>query len=189
MISTAHWSLNEGDLLVAPPRCQDPRFRRSVVMVTHLTSRGSYGLCLNRATENTLESILRPVEIQLDWDQPLYWGGPVNVHTVWMLHEPQWQNPHSMSVDDHWAMTSHISMFEQLRDQPPPQRQRITFGFASWGPGQLDRELTAGPTGQHRHSWLIVNRPDPDWLIDCDSDDMWGQALEQATVQAVDHWL
>lgn len=189
MIKTGSYELAGGDLIIAPPQIADPRFRRSVLMVTHDHGHGTFAICLNRPTDHPLSQILEPIDIKLDWDQELFWGGPVNAQTVWMLHDTGWRNQYTIPVNDHWSITSHVSMFEQLKSGDLPSRQRISFGFASWAPGQLLAELTGQHPWTHSHSWLILNRPDPDWLISVDPDDMWAQAMQQCGTQAVEHWL
>ena len=79
-----------GDLLIAPPSMPDPRFNQSVMFITHYNSRGAYALCMNKPTEHTLNTIVEPLGLKFKIDHPLYWGGPVSLSTVWMLHDSDW---------------------------------------------------------------------------------------------------
>ena len=189
MIHTEHYTIRSGDLLIAPPDCADPRFKRSVIMMTHDNDSGTYGLCLNKPTEHLLSSILEPLHIYMEWDQPMYWGGPMHSQTVWMLHDPTWHIAQTVGVDANWSMTSHSKMFDVMTQGMTPLRQRIVFGYSHWGPGQLLGELKGEAPWRPSHSWLILNNPDPDWIMDIDPEDLWTQGVQQCGVQAVDHWL
>lgn len=182
-------SLAAGDLLVSPPNLPDPRFDRTVIMLTYNNHRGSFGLCLNRQTEHTVNEILTPLDISLPLDHPLYWGGPVNPTTVWMLHDTGWSVDATVPVDERWSITSNTSMFEKLSRGDWPGRFRVFFGHSSWAPGQLQQELTGGETWNHNHSWLTIKDPDPIWLNDCDPEQLWTTACSTCRQQAVEGWM
>ena len=176
-------SVSPGDLLVAPPHMQDPRFARTVLMVTHETSAGHFALCLNRPTEHTVNDIADEVGIELDPDCPMYWGGPVNPQTVWMLHSNDWSIPQTIKINDSWSMTSNRMMFHDIAAGHVPEYYRISFGFAGWAPSQLERELQGEPPFDHRSSWLIWRNPDPEMLLLIDPEDLWRVATEQCAHQ------
>ena len=178
-----------GDLLVSPPNLPDPRFDRTVIVLTYNNSRGSFGLCMNRRSEHTVNEILKPLDIVLDQDQPMYWGGPVNPTTVWMLHDSDWSIDNTVPIDEHWSLTSSTSMFDKISSAGYPKRFRIFFGHSSWGPGQLIRELQGEEPWHHEHSWLTVKDPDPLWLIDCDPGNLWTTSCSICSQQAVEGWM
>ena len=105
-------TLNAGDLLVAPPAIIDSRFDKTVLFLTHYNSRGAFALCLNRLSDHTVNDILEPLDIHLTEDWPLYWGGPVQPNTIWMLHDPVWSVENTLPVNEHWSVTSHSQMFD-----------------------------------------------------------------------------
>lgn len=178
-----------GDLLIAPPTMPDPRFEHGVMLVTHHNSRGAFALCVNRQTEHTLKDILEPIDITMDRDVPLYWGGPVGTNTVWMLHDPQWSVDNTMRIDDNWAITSHLHMFNKMSQGDWPSRFRIMFGHASWQAGQLEAELEGREPWDHKSSWLVAHRPDPEWLINYDPEELWTSSCSLCSQQTVDSWM
>lgn len=180
---------NSTDLLIAPPTIPDPRFRKSVLMLTHDHNGGSFALCLNKPTEHTLRDILEETGIETDLNFPLYWGGPVNVNTVWMLHSAEWSTEHTVEINEHWAMTSNISMFHHLADGDYPRYFRIMFGHCTWAPGQLRAELRGIPPWSPRHSWLVAENPGCEWCLEHPVDELWDAAAELSGQQAVATWL
>lgn len=178
-----------GDLLLSPPNLPDNRFNRSVILLTNNSYRGSFGLCMNRLSDHNVNEILTPLDIVLENDLPLYWGGPVNPTTVWMLHDNDWHIEGTVPVDEHWSLTSSSSMFETLHQGSLPGKFRIFFGHSSWAPGQLESELKGQQPWNHQHSWLTVKRPNPRWLIDCEAENLWTTSCNICSHQAVDSWM
>ena len=178
-----------GDLLIAPPSMPDPRFNQTVMFLTHYNTRGAYALCMNRPTEHTLNTIVKPLGLEFEVDHPLYWGGPVSLSTVWMLHDTGWSVNNTMRINDHWSITSHEEMFHHLSKGVWPDRFRIMIGHASWDAGQLDAEIQGQEPWTHSSSWLCVKHPDPDWLFDLDAEQLWSSSCSLSGQQAVDSWM
>ena len=178
--------LSAGDLLIAPPGMADEQFENAVIMLVHHDVY-SVGFCINQPSEYTANQLLE--SMQLDQDCPMFWGGPQNTGTVWMLHDPSWTCKASVSVTKDWSMTSHTEMFEALNSENYPDRYVMLYGGCIWAPGQLEGELAGIRPWSARNSWLILQDPDPRWLVECDPDDMWAQATILAGKQAVDTWI
>lgn len=181
--------IESGDLLIAPPQIEDPRFEKTVLLVTHETIYGSMALCLNRPTNHKINEVLKEIGLKLPNDYTLYWGGPVNQNTVWMLHDSAWSVDTTVEIDDSWSMTSHTSMFHHLADGDFPERFRFFFGQASWAPGQLEGELVGDPPWNKTNSWLTVRRPDPDWLLETNFKNLWLESTQISSEQAIDRWM
>jgi putative transcriptional regulator len=179
-----------GDLLIAPAAMRDSRFHKSVILLTHHHDQGSYGLCLNRPSGYSVQDLIEEAELDIDCELriPLYWGGPVQPNTVWMIHDPDWTTEHTVAVNEHWSMTSHTKMFYHLADQDLPRYFRIFHGYAGWGPGQLAMEMNSqGPWSNHS-SWLTVSQIDP-LILEQDETELWTNSVELSAKQAMAHWL
>ena len=177
------------DLLIAPPMIPDRRFDKAVLLMTHDQQGGSFALCLNRPTEHSLADILEETGIEANINFPLYWGGPVNPGTVWMLHSSDWRCEHTVPIDENWSITSNIAMFHHLADGDVPQHFRMMFGYCSWQQGQLRAELRGLPPWNHNHSWLIAENPGPEWIMETPVDELWVHCTDLCGHQAVDSWL
>jgi len=180
---------NPGQLLIAPPRMTDPRFNQSVLLLTHHFDGGSFACCINKPTSFTLEDISRELNLDTTLHFPLYWGGPVQLNSIWMLHSPEWRIENTIPINDNWALTSHQAMFWHIADGDTPNYFRFLHGFCSWGPGQLEGELRGTPPWTPQSSWLVTEDPGPDWVLDKPEYELWETATEMCTSQAVDSWL
>jgi putative transcriptional regulator len=178
-----------GDLLISPPQMPDPRFQQTVIMLTHHDQHGSYGLCLNKRTDHTVQDLLKDNPHSCDLALPLYWGGPVNPTTVWMLHSRDWHMPNTIEVNDSWGMTSNLLMFDLLAQQSSPDQFRVFVGFATWAADQLIQEIQGEPPWKHESSWLIWRQPHSEQILEVDPNDLWTVSMDQCARQAVSNWL
>ncbi len=183
------FELKQGDCIIAPPKMKDSRFNKSLIMMTRLSDHGSQGFVLNRPTEHGVNTLIEDTGLTLDINYPLYWGGPVNVNTVWMLHDRSWSLEQTMPINDDWAMTSHRNMFDALKMGHTPLRFRILYGFAAWGMDQLENEIQGEYPWSRDSSWLILRDPDPHWICDRDEEEQWTDAITFASNQTVSSWL
>lgn len=181
--------VNSTDLLIAPPGIPDPRFRDTVVVLTHNHDGGSFGLVINRPTRYTTQDILEEINPEISINFPIYWGGPVNSGTIWMLHSAEWTSEHTVEINEQWSMTSNLSMFHRLNEGDVPDHFRLMAGFASWAPDQLESEIIGEPPWNQRHSWLLAKNPGPEWLFEQPVDLLWQNATTLSSHQAVDSWL
>ena len=179
------------DLLIAPPNLPDPKFRNTVLMVTHDTDNGSFALCVNKPTDYVLPDVLldSDVEVFNMPNLPIYWGGPVSPRSLWMMHSAEWQTKGTVLIDDTWAMTSSEEMFHNLADGDCPQHFRIVMGYCAWAEGQLKQELNGISPWRREHAWLVAQNLGPEWLFDQNPDDLWAAATTLCSHQAVDSWL
>lgn len=185
-------TIESTDLLIAPPTIPDPRFRKTVLMMTHQHEGGSFALCLNRPSKYVCTDIIKELDAvdNLELNIPLYWGGPVSPSTIWMLHSSEWQmSERTITVTDQWSMTSNEGMFQHLADGDVPRQFRLVFGFCSWAPNQLEAELRGLPPWNPKHSWLVAKNPGAEWLFEQPVENLWENATTLCSHQAVDSWF
>jgi putative transcriptional regulator len=182
------YKLAPGDVLIAPPRMQDTRFAKSVIMVTNFRNGAAFGLCLNKPSSHSVQDLTPELDVPLTENIPLYWGGPVNSQTIWMLHSADWMIDSSVQINRYWAMTSNTAMFHHLSDGDCPRHYIITFGFCGWSQGQLEAELKGEQPWTVESSWLTWRQPDSH-LLEAASSELWRVGCEQSSHQAVSSWL
>ena len=162
------FEIKPGAVLIATPKLQDPHFEKSVVLVLTVDQEGCVGLILNRPSPLTCEAVAR--ELELVWSAPqqqLLVGGPVEARGLWFLHLPH-------SSFDHQPVTESISVsrskeaIEALCDAQE-QSIRLYSGYAGWGTGQLEREVSRGDW------WIGVSSHE--LIFECGYDEVWSEAL------------
>ena len=85
-----------GELLVAMPQMQDPRFARSVIyMCAHSEEAGAMGLVVNKPLESlTLDELFSHLKLnpnRADSSRPVHFGGPVDPGRGFVLHTSDYQ--------------------------------------------------------------------------------------------------
>lgn len=159
-------------LLLSMPQLQDPNFARTVVLLCDFLPEGAFGLVLNRPTEALASGMVKlepPVEFGNDL--PLHTGGPVEPDRGWILSGEQPVDvEHRTIVPGLYLSTSPILLRRVLEGRPAP-RAIVLAGYAGWGPGQLDEELS-------QSAWLMYD-VDLDLIFDTAPSAMWETALRR----------
>ncbi len=134
--------------LIAMPGMVDPNFAGSVIYLFEHTERGAMGLVVNRPTEVDLATLFDKIELKLEiaplLDQPVYFGGPVQIERGFVLHEPTAEALYSSSlaVPDGLTMTTSKDVLEAVAAGNGPSKFLMTLGYAGWSAGQLEEEIT-----------------------------------------------
>jgi putative transcriptional regulator len=138
-------------LLLSMPQLIDPNFARSVVLLCEHAPEGAFGLVVNRPSEVAAASAVQlEPELQQPNDLPLLIGGPVEPQRGWILTS---QAPvdveHRELGAGLYLSASPMLLRRVLTARPLPKRTHVLAGYAGWGPGQLDAELSES-------AWLIA---------------------------------
>jgi putative transcriptional regulator len=165
--SAAHLA---NQFLIAMPGMQDPNFAGSVIYLFEHTEQGAMGLVINRPTEVDLATLFARVELTLEiaplLDRPVYFGGPVQVERGFVLHESLAESGFSSSlvIPGGLTMTTSKDVLEAVASGHAPQKFLITLGYAGWGAGQLEEEITLNgwmnvPVSQEQMVDIIFDTP------------------------------
>ena len=172
----------EPGLLLAAPRLGDPNFEGTVVLLGAHEDGGSIGWTINgdklaegadivRATGLVEAGAALPVV----FEHPALSGGPVSPESVWIMYRRangEELLPGSLPVGDEIAVTSSLDALRTLIAGGGPSEVRLLIGYAGWGPGQLEREVSRGV-------WLPAEA-DADLLFDVATTTLWQRAYAQA---------
>jgi putative transcriptional regulator len=162
-----------GQLLVAMPQMQDPRFSRAVIFMCMHNEGGAMGLVVNKLIDSlTLPSLLDQLGIEgsaISVKTPVYFGGPVEAHHGFVLHSADYVEDCTLVVQGGVALTASLGILRAMADGKGPRHSLLALGYAGWGPGQLDRELQS-------NGWLHV-QSDETILFDAALQDKWLKAL------------
>jgi putative transcriptional regulator len=162
-----------GQLLVASPAMEDPRFRKTVIVVVRHDRDGAFGLVVNRPIgERPLADLLggsgeRGPAMQVR----IFSGGPVQPEIGFVLHGGDYRRPETVDISAHVAMTASREILHDIANSTGPRQWLIAFGYSGWGPGQLESELQRG-------SWSIAPG-DPKLIFEEGRDQVWDEAYSQ----------
>jgi putative transcriptional regulator len=138
-------------LLLSMPQLTDPNFSQTVVLLCEHTAEGAWGLVLNRPTGKTAASAVQLVPpTEHDSGLELWVGGPVEPQRGCLLLSTPPTGDDAVRIADGLYISVSIDVLRRLIDGPKVPRARLLMGYAGWGPGQLDDEITAS-------AWLFTD--------------------------------
>lgn len=162
-----------GQFLIAMPAMQDPRFQQSVILVCAHTDEGAMGIVLNRPlAKPSFEALLNQLDVAPTPPARqirLCEGGPVDHGRGFVLHTNDWTGDGSLQVAHDLALTASLDVLHEIASGRGPRQGLLALGYASWGPGQLDREM-------QENVWLTAP-PEHDVMFDADYGTKWRRAL------------
>lgn len=171
-----------GQLLIAMPAMQDPRFARTVIYMCIHNAEGAMGLVVNRLVGSIkFRDLLEELDLQStpvdDSRLPLIqFGGPVETGRGFVLHSVDYLRDDSMQLTDDLALTATVEILRDIACGTGPRASLLTLGYAGWGPGQLDGEI-------QENAWLSVDC-DAELLFNAELDDKWDRALAKLGIDA-----
>src|SRR6185437_14447578 len=140
-------------LLVAEPEMGDARFQHAVILMVQHSKTGALGIIINRPIEERPLASLLPAlgqdDAGISGTVHIFFGGPVEPQIGFILHSPEYHIARTIDIDGHVAMTSSPEVLRDIGYGRGPRKSLVAFGYAGWGPGQLEGELA-------RHGWFTI---------------------------------
>ncbi|MEI2415215.1 YqgE/AlgH family protein [Orrella sp. JC864] len=138
--------------LLAMPGMVEGALAGSLIYVCEHTERGALGLVINRPTDLTLATLFERIDMKLEIapvkDTPVFFGGPVQTDRGFVLHAPAGDYTSSIKLGE-LALTTSRDVLQAVADGKGPPRLLVTLGYAGWGAGQLESELS-------QNAWLSM---------------------------------
>jgi putative transcriptional regulator len=166
--------------LIAMPALSDELFGRSVVFLCEHSERGALGLVINKPSDILLPRLFEKVDLPMGREdlaqQPVFHGGPVQTERGFVLHEAiegmagESVYASTLSIPGGLEMTTSKDVLEAMASGAGPRKVFVTLGYASWGEGQLESEIT-------ENSWLTV-QADPSLIFDAPVAERYERAMD-----------
>lgn len=163
----------QGHLLIASPRLLDPNFRRTVVLLVQHTEQGALGLILNRPTSVPIRQAWQQVsQLPCQVEEVLRLGGPVEGPLMALHTRPNLSESEVLPGVYFAVEPKHLTPLVTEPSGPA----RFYVGYAGWGAGQLESELSEG-------SWLTPEAT-PAHVFD-NGEDLWERVTREIAATTV----
>ena len=165
-----------GKLLLAMPGIGDPRFERAVIVMCVHDENGAVGIGIgHQRAEIGVRGLLEQLGLDPGQapDGPVLHGGPVEPGRGFVLHSEDWggqDTVHIVGPNGNYALTGTIDILKAIAEGKGPSQWLIALGYAGWGEGQLEEEMT-------RHGWFTA-AGSPAILFDTPADERWETAFQ-----------
>jgi putative transcriptional regulator len=167
-----------GQLLVATREIGDPRFRHTVILMVKHDESGALGIVLNRPVgEVPIAKLLDSLGIDskgTGGEVRLFAGGPVEPNAGFIVHSADYHRADTIEVDGNAAVTTDPQVLRDIGLHQGPRKSLIAFGYAGWGPKQLEGEIARG-------GWF-TEPEDPKLVFDIDRNKVWDEAMKRHTI-------
>jgi len=151
----------------------------TVIYIYEHSEMGALGLVINRPMASVpAAAIAEQFEIDAeakDIDVQIFWGGPVEMSRGFVLHSSDYVNDASKVIADGVVLTADNEILGAIVEGMGPVDSVFVLGYAGWGPGQLERELSRG-------DWLTL-RTEPEFIFSEDPERMWKEAQDLYSVE------
>jgi putative transcriptional regulator len=162
-----------GHLLIALPQLHQQVFDHAVILVARHDREGAFGIVINRPRgKKPIARLLKALRADAKGIKDsvrVFSGGPVEPDVGLVVHTADYRRPETLDIDGRVALTAAQDVLRDIGLGKGPSKSLVVFGYAGWGPSQLDDELAHG-------MWAAVPE-DPELVFDDDRTKVWADAL------------
>ena len=105
---------------------------------------------------------------------PVFWGGPVDVKEIFILHSNEYQSESTKNYGDISLSQDYNILFDISKNRGP-EKSLVILGYSGWGRGQLEGEM-------ERDHWILSDI-DLNITFNKDSNTKWNKAIKNSFIK------
>ena len=168
--------------LIATEKMKDDRFEKTVIIMLESDENGAWGIVINRRlgtmpiallidpSLNTSEEREKLYKINI----PIFWGGPVDVKQIFILHTTEYQSDTTKNYGN-ISITQDYNILFDIAENKGPEKSLVIFGYSGWGDGQLEGEM-------ERDHWILSDI-DLNIIFNEESNTKWNKAYKNSFIK------
>ena len=168
--------------LIATEKMKDDRFKKTVIIMLESDENGAWGIVVNRRlgtmpiallidpSLNTSEEREKLYKINI----PIFWGGPVDVKQIFILHTTEYQSDTTKNYGN-ISITQDYNILFDIAENKGPEKSLVIFGYSGWGGGQLEGEM-------ERDHWILSDI-DLNIIFNEESNTKWNKAYKNSFIK------
>ena len=168
--------------LIATEKMKDDRFEKTVIIMLESDENGAWGIVINRRlgtmpiallidpSLNTSEEREKLYKINI----PIFWGGPVDVKQIFILHTTEYQSDTTKNYGN-ISITQDYNILFDIAENKGPKKSLVIFGYSGWGSGQLEGEM-------ERDHWILSDI-DLNIIFNEESNTKWNKAYKNSFIK------
>jgi len=168
--------------LIATERMKDNRFKKTVIVMLESDENGAWGLVINKRLGTMPIALLIDPSINTSEEReklykidiPIFWGGPVDVKEIFILHSTEYKSDTTKNYGNISISQDYNILFDIAKNKGP-EKSLIIFGYAGWGSGQLEGEM-------EKDHWILSDI-DLDITFDEESNTKWNKAFKNSFIK------
>ena len=168
--------------LIATEKMKDNRFSKTVIAMLESDENGAWGLVINKRLGKMPIALLIDPSLNTSEDRerlfkvdvPVFWGGPVNVKEIFILHSTEYRSETTKNYGNISISQDYNVLFD-IAENKGPNKSLVILGYSGWGSGQLEGEM-------ERDHWILSDI-DLNITFDKDSNTKWNKALKNSFIK------
>ena len=176
------YSSVENNFLIATEKMNDNRFEKTVICILEHDEEGAWGLTVNKFIGSIpLAMLIDPSlstseerEELYKVDIPIFWGGPVEVKKIFILHSPEYKTTTTKNYGN-ISISQDYNILLDIAKNKGPKKSLVILGYSGWGDGQLEGEM-------ERDHWILSDL-DLNIIFDKESYRKWKEAYKKSFIK------
>ena len=168
--------------LIATKKMNDNRFGKTVIVMFESDENGAWGLVINKRLGTMPIALLIDPSLNTSEEReemfkkniPIFWGGPVDVKEIFILHSSEYKSETTKNYGDISISQDYDILFD-IAENKGPEKSLVILGYSGWGSGQLEGEM-------ERDHWILSDI-DLDITFDKDSNTKWNKAFKNSFIK------
>jgi len=168
--------------LIATEKMKDDRFSKTVIVMLESNENGAWGLVINKRLGTMPIALLIDPSLNTSKEReklfkvniPVFWGGPVDVKEIFVLHSTEYQSETTKNYGN-ISISSDYNILFDIAENKGPEKSLVIFGYSGWGGGQLEGEM-------ERDHWILSDI-DLDITFDRESNTKWNKAYKNSYIK------
>ena len=176
------YSSVKNNFLISTERMNDSRFKKSVIAMLEHDEDGAWGLVINKPMGSIPLAFLLDSSLSTSEEREklyginilIFWGGPVEVKKIFVLHSSEYQSESTKNYGGISISQDYNILFDIAEDRGP-EKSLVILGYSGWGSGQLEGEM-------ERDHWILSDL-DSDIIFEKESMKKWPKAYENSFIR------
>jgi len=168
--------------LIASEKMKDNRFEKTVIIMLESDNDGAWGLVVNKRLGTMPIALLIDPSLSTSEERerlykiniPIFWGGPVDVKKIFILHSTEYQNDTTRNYGNISVSQDYNILFD-IAENKGPEKSLIIFGYSGWGSGQLEGEM-------EKDHWILSDI-DLNIIFNEESNVKWNEAYKNSFIK------
>ena len=171
----------QNNFLVSTDKMKDNRFSKTVIVIFENNEDGAWGLTINKAMGKIPIALLIDPSLNSGKEReklftiniPIFWGGPVNLEEVFILHSSEYKSVSTINYGN-ISLSKDYKILLDIADRKGPKESLVILGYSGWSSGQLEGEM-------NKNHWEL-SEINLDIIFKIENDNKWPLAIKNSYI-------